>query len=107
MIIAGFALLAFTVWIYFEKTYLPKFPGFPGDIPLIENFDAVETFEYALNEYQIKKDKYDEYLKKNKYVGRIYSIVTIIPYPSFMFIRLFRRLFIKKNQKKRIKAKRK
>lgn len=107
LIIFGFAFLIFIVWLYFENSYLPKFPGLPGKLPNIENFDAVDSFENALNEYQSKKKQYDEYLSKIRYVGKIYRAVTIIPYPSFILIRLIRWIINRQKPKKYSRSKRK
>jgi hypothetical protein len=107
LIIFGFALLTLLVWFYFETSYLPKFPGMPGELPSVENFDAADSFEQAFKEYQNKKNEYDEYLAKNKYVGKIYRAVTLIPYPSFLLIRIIRWAISRKKQKKKSRAKRK
>jgi len=105
LIIVGFAILALVVWFYFETSYLPNFPGFPGDLPNIDNFDAVDSFENAYKDYQNKKSDYDQYLAKNKYVGKIYRAVTLIPYPSFLFIRIIRWMVSRKKTKLKLKRK--
>jgi hypothetical protein len=107
MIIFGFAVLAIVVWFYFENSYLPKFPGLPGELPIIENFDAADSFDNALKDYQDKRNEYDEYLAKNKYVGKIYRAVTLIPYPSFLLIRITRWVISRRKPKKKSRAKRK
>jgi hypothetical protein len=107
IIFISFALLALIVWVFFENSYLPKFPGLPGELPSIDNFDAVDSFEKALEEYQNKKSQYDDYLSKNKYVGKIYRAITLIPYPSFLLIRIIRWIISKRNPKKKTKTKRK
>lgn len=105
LIIVGFAILALVVWIYFETSYLPSFPGLPGELPKIDNFNAADSFEQALKDYQNKKSEYDNYLAKNKYVGRIYRAITLIPYPSFLLIRIIRWYITRK--KPRIKPSKK
>lgn len=107
MIILGCLLIAGVVYLFLEYSYKPEFPGLPGEMPKASAYDVAEAFNSALDSYYNKKREYEEYLSQDKYLGTIYKVVTIVPYPILLTIRIVRMLKKDKKPKKRKRKPRK